>query len=130
METLVVVSKVKKYIKATGELSTAGDFAEKLSELIHASCLKAIETAKENKRKTVMGRDFSFFTEDTNVEEVLTVSSKVKQMIKNESGLSCSAQVPAVLTYYVQQVCKQAIENAKADKRKTAMAKDIHSENN
>jgi histone H3/H4 len=57
-ETLVVISKMKKYIKDTGGMNTAASASSALSEIIRKACDKAIENAKSDKRKTVMDRDF------------------------------------------------------------------------
>ncbi len=58
-EVLVVVSKLKKYIKEKAELNTSGAVADTLSSLIRVMCDKAIESAKNDGRKTVMERDFT-----------------------------------------------------------------------
>ncbi len=58
-DTLIVVSKLKKYIKERAELNTSGNVAETLSSIIRSLCDKAIENAKTEGRKTVMDRDFS-----------------------------------------------------------------------
>jgi histone H3/H4 len=58
-DTLVVVSKLKKYIKEKAELNTSGAVADTLSTLIRVMCDKAIENAKNEGRKTVMERDFA-----------------------------------------------------------------------
>ena len=57
-ENLVVVSKLKSYIKASAGLSTSGSVPEVLSEQIRQLCDGAIESAKKDGRKTVMDRDF------------------------------------------------------------------------
>lgn len=57
-EVLVVVSKVKNYIRAKSEFNTAGNVAPKLSELVRRMCDQAIERARSDGRKTVMDRDF------------------------------------------------------------------------
>lgn len=57
-EVLVVVSKLKAYIKSTADMNTAGNVAEKLSELVRSLTDKAIANAKKDGRKTVMDRDF------------------------------------------------------------------------
>lgn len=59
METLVVVSKVKKLIKDTAGMNTAGDSIETLTKIVEAQVTQAIEKAKADGRKTVMARDFS-----------------------------------------------------------------------
>ncbi|MCB0324117.1 MAG: hypothetical protein KDD69_11115 [Bdellovibrionales bacterium] len=59
-DVLVVVSKLKNYIKENGEMNTAGNVAPALSGIVRSLCDKAIENAKSDGRKTVMDRDFSF----------------------------------------------------------------------
>ena len=56
-DILVVVSKVKQYIKATGGMNTSGSVAPALSALVKKACDAAIEAAKADGRKTVMDRD-------------------------------------------------------------------------
>ncbi len=58
-ETLVIVSKLKKYIKANGGMNTAGNVAPALSDQIRQMCNRAMENAKSDGRKTVMDRDFT-----------------------------------------------------------------------
>ena len=57
VEVLVVVSKLKKYIKDKGGMNTASAVAEVVSQKVRALCDAAIETAKADGRKTVMERD-------------------------------------------------------------------------
>jgi len=57
-ETLVVVSKLKSYIKNTAGLSTSADVPNVLSQAIRTLVDGAIEQAKKDGRKTVMERDF------------------------------------------------------------------------
>jgi hypothetical protein len=58
VDTLVVVSKVKKLIRDQAEMNTSQCAIETLTQIIVKECLKAIEQAKDSGRKTVMGRDF------------------------------------------------------------------------
>lgn len=58
-EVLVVASKVKKLIKDKSGMNTSGAVMEALSKVIERECLRAIEKAQADKRKTVMDRDFS-----------------------------------------------------------------------
>lgn len=58
-EVLVVASKIKKFIKDKGDMNTSGAVMEVLTKIIEKECQKAIESAKQDKRKTVMDRDFS-----------------------------------------------------------------------
>jgi histone H3/H4 len=57
-EVVVVVSKLKNYIRSKSGMNTASNVAEKLSELVRGLCDQAIEKAKSDGRKTVMDRDF------------------------------------------------------------------------
>ena len=57
-EVLVVVSKLKSYIKSQSGMNTAGNVAPKLSDVVRSLCNQAIENAKSDGRKTVMDRDF------------------------------------------------------------------------
>ena len=57
-DVLVVVSKLKAYVKARSEMNTADNVIEELSDQIRELCDRAIEKARESGRKTVMDRDF------------------------------------------------------------------------
>lgn len=57
--------------------------------------------------------------------DILVVASKIKKYIKEKSQLSTSANTLEVLSNIVKSVCDKAIENAKADGRKTVMDRDI-----
>lgn len=57
-ETLVVVSKVKTYIKNKAGMNTSASAVEALSKEVEKACDRAIENAEKKKRKTVMDRDF------------------------------------------------------------------------
>ena len=59
-DTLVVVSKVKAFIKANSDgFNTSASVADALTKMVRAACTKAIENAKNDGRKTVMDRDFT-----------------------------------------------------------------------
>lgn len=125
MESLIVISKVKKFIKEKADMNTSAGFFEPLNNDIMKACRDAIAHTQKLGRKTVMGKDFNLYIENPNVEEALVVASKVKKMIKDEAGLSTSSQAIDQLTVRVQAVCNKAIENAKNDKRKTVMDRDF-----
>lgn len=59
IEVLLVVSKLKNYIRSRAEMNTASSVAPALSEIVRKLCDKAIENAKKDGRKTVMDRDFA-----------------------------------------------------------------------
>ena len=125
METLVVVSKLKKHIKNISGFSVSSSFIEAITKDIDASIDEAISQTKSAGRKTVMGRDFSVYVDEPKIEEVLVVASKVKKVISEKSELSTSKQVMDQLTVRVQKVCELSIEKAKEAKRKTVMDRDL-----
>lgn len=57
-EVLVVVSKMKQYIREMSEMNTSEDVNQIISEMIRGECDKAIANARAEGRKTVMARDF------------------------------------------------------------------------
>ncbi len=57
-EVIVVVSKMKQYIRDISDMNTAEDVNKILSDKIRNECEKAIESARADGRKTVMARDF------------------------------------------------------------------------
>jgi hypothetical protein len=57
-EVLVVVSKLKAYIKARGDMNCSADVMDTLSDKLRRLCDDAILHARQDGRKTVMARDF------------------------------------------------------------------------
>lgn len=60
--------------------------------------------------------------------DVLVVTSKVKKFIKEKGEMNTSSETVEVLSKAIEQLCAKGIESAKADGRKTVMARDIHIE--
>lgn len=58
-EILVVASKVKSFIKQTGDCNTSGETIEAISKVVEKILADAIQHAKAQGRKTVMARDVS-----------------------------------------------------------------------
>ena len=85
MESLIVISKVKKYIKEKGDFNTSAGFFEPLNQDILKACRDAVAHTQKLGRKTVMGKDFNLYIENPKIDEALVVASKVKKMIKDES---------------------------------------------
>jgi len=56
-DVLIVVSKVKKYIKERSGMNTSDAVAEALSDHVRAICDEAIRSAGGDGRKTVLDRD-------------------------------------------------------------------------
>lgn len=59
------------------------------------------------------------------MSDILVVTSKVKKFIKEKSQMNTSAETIDVLTKAIERLCEKGIESAKADGRKTVMARDI-----
>ena len=57
-DVLVVVSKLKNYIRAKSGMNTAATVSTKITEIVKGLCDEAIEKAKADGRKTLMDRDF------------------------------------------------------------------------
>ncbi len=64
-------------------------------------------------------------SDSSNEKEVLVVTSKLKKYIRSSAGMSTSANVAPALSDTVRNLCDQAIEKAKADRRKTVMDRDF-----
>jgi histone H3/H4 len=57
--------------------------------------------------------------------EILVVASKLKNYIRSKSDMNTSASVMEVVSDRIRQMCDQAIENARNDKRKTVKDRDF-----
>lgn len=57
-DILIVVSKLKKYVKARSGFNTSDNVLPRLSRLVRELCDEAIRHAGQDGRKTVMDRDF------------------------------------------------------------------------
>ncbi len=57
-DILVVVSKLKAYVKSSAGMNTSGNVAPKISAIIRTLVDRAVENARSDGRKTVMDRDF------------------------------------------------------------------------
>jgi histone H3/H4 len=66
--------------------------------------------------------------QEVNMADVLVVTSKVKKFIKEKGEMNTSSETVEVLSKAIEQLCAKGIESAKADGRKTVMARDIHIE--
>ena len=58
-DVLIVVSKLKNYIRGAAGFNTSGGVPKTLSDIIRKHCDAAVEKAKLDGRKTVMERDFT-----------------------------------------------------------------------
>jgi histone H3/H4 len=57
--------------------------------------------------------------------DILIVTSKLKNYIKEKSAMNTAGNVPETLSDRIRSLCDQAIENARRDGRKTVMDRDF-----
>jgi len=57
-DVLIVVSKLKLYVRETAGMNTSDDVIDVLSDRVRDLCDRAVENARAAGRKTVMARDF------------------------------------------------------------------------
>ena len=58
-------------------------------------------------------------------KEVLIVASKLKNYIRDQSGMNTSSNVMDILSDRVRALCDQAMSNAKMAGRKTVLDRDF-----
>lgn len=81
--------------------------------------------AKEGARRVIVGAGAPKMSGATDEGEVLVVASKVRKYILDRSGMSTSASVYDALTTLIQRACDLAIDEARAQGRKTVMDRDF-----
>lgn len=57
--------------------------------------------------------------------DTFVVTSKIKKMVKERAGFNTSAEFIEALSQKVEKICLDAIEQARADKRKTIKSRDL-----
>lgn len=57
--------------------------------------------------------------------DILIVTSKVKNYIKEKGGMNTAASVADALSEKVRAICDEAMDNARSAKRKTVRGTDI-----
>lgn len=62
-EVLVIASRLKEYIRQRYGMNTSDGVLEDISDHLRTLCDRAVMHAREDGRKTVLDRDFSFLTE-------------------------------------------------------------------
>jgi hypothetical protein len=64
-------------------------------------------------------------SKNVNVEDILVVVSKLKNFVKDSSGMNTAGDVMPVLSDIIRKTCSAAVENAEKDGRRTLMARDF-----
>ena len=104
---------------------TAPSRAEALAA--EAAAARPAPPAAEPRRSVPAGQEMGGARagEGTMPTDVLVVASKVKQYIRDRSGMNTSASTMEALTRCVIALCEKGIENAREAERKTVMDRDI-----
>lgn len=58
MDVLIVISKLKSYVKAKSGMNTSADVGDELSKIVRVVVNEALNNARAEGRKTLMARDF------------------------------------------------------------------------
>ena len=140
LDTLVVGSHFKDYIKTRAGMSTSDRVLGVLSDHLRTLCDRAIEAAGRDGRRTVMERDVTPLVTrglsslasgatdaDDRAGEVLIVTSKLKNYVKARSGMATSDGIVPVLSAHLRSLARQAIRQAGTDDRKTVLDRDFAS---
>ena len=79
----------------------------------------------KGKRRIITSGSSSSSSPKSSSHEILIVASKLKDYIKNQSGMNTSASVMNVLSDRVRALCDQAMIEAERDGRRTVMDRDF-----
>ena len=116
-------TQVKEIVKEAGIDNISGDFLDRLDEKVKQIVSDAVKRAKENGRRTVMGKDVPFCFEcSTKHGESLIVKAKLKEAAK---GSNVAGDLAEALNCFAHQLLTAACERAEGNQRKTVMAKDL-----
>ena len=123
-DVLVVVSRLKDYIKEVSSMSTSDQVLAPFSVHVRRLIDATIESAKKADRKTVLGRDVPKMATGSN-DVVLVVVSRLKEYVRTKSEMRTSDDVPGAISDEIRRLALFAIENARKDGRKTVMGRDV-----
>ncbi len=65
-------------------------------------------------------------SDSSSEKDILVVASKLKKHIRSTAGMSMAANVAPALSDIIRTLVAEAIEKAKADRRKTVMDRDFN----
>ena len=91
--SLLVTSKVKQFIKEKQGLNISKSFFDPLNKDVEQTLLEAIDHAKKNDRKTVMGKDFNFYKENPNETNCYVTWSTFKKGVNYKHKLELIGDV-------------------------------------
>src|ERR1041385_4885633 len=137
-DVLVVGTRFKAYVQGRAGMSTSDRAFGVLSDHVRALLDRAIAAAARDGRKTVMDRDIEPLTRsrapslatgaperDDRPRDVVMIVTKVKQYVKERSGMNTSDAVANVLSGHMRRLAREAIRKAAMDDRKTVLDRDM-----
>lgn len=137
-EVLVVSTRIKAYIQERAGMSTSDKAFNVLSDHVREVLDLAIAAAARDGRKTVMDRDVEPVTRsrapslatgaperDDRPRDIVVIVTKVKQYVKERSGMNTADSVATVLSGHMRRLAREAIRKAGADDRKTVLDRDV-----
>lgn len=123
-EILVVASRFKEFLADTHGMRCSDDVFPILSEHLRRLARESIETARRAGRKTLLDRDVPRPAAEGDVP-ALVVVSRFKAYVSALADMRTSDDVIPVLTAELRRLGGQAVESARRDDRKTALARDV-----
>jgi histone H3/H4 len=137
-EVLVVGTRIRAYIQERAGMSTSDRVFNVLSDHVRELLDLAIAAAGRDGRKTVMDRDIEPLTRsraqslatgakerDDRPRDIVMIVSKVKQYVKERSGMNTSDSIATVLSAHMRRLSREAIRKAAMDDRKTVLDRDV-----
>jgi histone H3/H4 len=135
-EVLVVMSRLKEYVKDHAGMATSDRVAGVLSDHLRELLDDAAVSALNDHRKTLLERDveplvdrrsaaLGTSNEDDASDVVLVIVLKVKQYVRESSALSTSDAILPLLSGHVRHLAREACRAAARDDRKTVLDRDV-----
>lgn len=137
-EILIVVQKLKDYVRERSSMSTSEKGIVALSDHLRALSDRAIEAAAKDGRKTVMDRDVIPLVSrgmesratgtadpDDRPDEVLVVVAKLKQYIRTRASMNTSDSVAKVFSAHLRRLARNGIRRAATEDRRMVMDRDF-----
>lgn len=91
-----------------------------------AAAIESMSPAREPTRTIVSSAGAGSSASKSQMpKEILIIASRLKEYIDARSQMNTSAQVMDVLSDYVRILCDRAIDNARAEGRKTVLDRDF-----
>lgn len=103
--------------------SRAAHLAEQSAQSSAGQAAKPMETARQARIVNQSGKGGD--TDSSGEDDVLVVVSKLKKFVRERSGMNTSDGAIAPLSDHLRGLCRQAIQHATDEGRKTVMDRDF-----